>query len=82
LVALSVPHEDANIGASIEIRSRTMRTMSLLRASALALSLTASMGAMSAAFAADAHAAQTQQQAATASPYDSQDFVVPANNIN
>jgi hypothetical protein len=57
--------------------------MSLLRASALALSLTASMGAMSAAFAADAHAAQSQQQQATsASPYDSPDFVVPANNIN
>ena len=59
-----------------------MRTSSLLRASALALSLMASTGAMTAAFAADAHASQQQQQAASASPYDSPDFVVPANNIN
>jgi hypothetical protein len=44
----------------------------------------ASTGAMTAAFAADAHAAQQQQQqqAASASPYDSPDFVVPGNNIN
>jgi hypothetical protein len=43
----------------------------------------ASTGAMTAAFAADAHAAQQQQQqASSASPYDSPDFVVPGNNIN
>lgn len=59
-----------------------MRTSSLLRAATLALALTASTGAVTAAFAADAHAAQQQQQAQNASPYDSQDFVVPGNNIN
>jgi hypothetical protein len=83
LVALSVPHEAANTGASIELRSRTMRTSSLLRAATLALALTASTGAMTAAFAADVQAAQQQQQQAqNASPYDSQDFVVPSNNLN
>ncbi len=59
-----------------------MRTSSLLRAATLALSLTASMGAMTAAFASDAHAAQQQQQqAANASPYDSPNFIVPSNDI-
>ena len=53
-----------------------MRISSLLRTATLALSLTGALGAMTAAFAADAHAAQ-QQQAAQSSPYDSQDFVVP-----
>jgi hypothetical protein len=37
---------------------------------------------MTAAFAADAHAAQQQQQTAKASPYDSQDFIVPSNDLN
>ena len=60
-----------------------MRISSLLRTATLALSMTAAMGAMTAAFAADAHAApQQQQQATNANPYDSPDFVVPANNIN
>lgn len=59
-----------------------MRISSLLRTATLALSMTAAMGAMTAALAADAHAAPQQQQAANASPYDSQDFVVPSNNIN
>jgi hypothetical protein len=60
-----------------------MRTSSLLRASALALSVMASTGAVTAAFAADAHAAQQQQPqpAASASPYDSPNFIVPSNNI-
>ncbi|HWE73149.1 MAG TPA: hypothetical protein VG328_08325 [Stellaceae bacterium] len=58
-----------------------MRTSSLLRVATLAVGLMASTGAMTAAFAADAHAAQ-QQQASNASPYDSPDFVVPGNNIN
>jgi hypothetical protein len=54
-----------------------MRISSLLRTAALALSLTAAMGAMGTAFAANA-APQAQQ----ASPYDSANFVVPSNNIN
>jgi len=60
-----------------------MRTSSLLRTATLALSLMASMGAMTAAFASDAHAAQQQQQqqAVSASPYDSPNFIVPSNNI-
>jgi hypothetical protein len=60
-----------------------MRTSSLLRTATLALSLMASMGAMTAAFASDAHAAeqQQQQQAASASPYDSPNFIVPSNDI-
>ena len=40
------------------------------------------MGAMTAAFAADANAAQQQQQTSNASPYDSQDFVLQNNNIH
>jgi hypothetical protein len=59
-----------------------MRTSSLLRAATVALALTASTGAMTAAFAADTHAAQQQQQTAKASPYDSADFVVPSNDLN
>ena len=59
-----------------------MHISSLLRTATLALSLTAAMGAMSAAFAADAQPAQQQQQTAQASPYDSQNFIVPSNNIN
>jgi hypothetical protein len=55
-----------------------MRISSLLRTATLALSLTAAMGAMGTAFAANA-APQAQQ---AASPYDSQNFVVPSNNIN
>lgn len=58
-----------------------MRIPSILRAATLALSMTAAMGAMTAAFAADAHAAQ-QQQTANSSPYDSQDFVVQSNNVH
>ncbi len=57
-----------------------MRISSLLRTATLALSMTAAMGAMTAAFASDAQAAQ--QQAANTSPYDSPDFVVPLNNVN
>jgi hypothetical protein len=71
----------ANLGASIELRSRTMRISSLLRTATLALSMTAATGAMTAAFASDANAAQ-QQQSANTSPYDSPDFVVPLNNVN
>lgn len=62
-----------------------MRVSSLLRTATLALSLTAAMGAMTAAFAADANAAQQQQQQQqqqSASPYDSQDFVLQNNNIH
>lgn len=58
-----------------------MRISSILRTATLALSLTATMGAMTAAFAADASTAQQQQQS-QASPYDSQDFVISSNNIN
>jgi hypothetical protein len=54
-----------------------MRISSLLRTATLALSMTAALGVMTAAFAANA-APQEQQQAA--SPYDSQDFVAPLNN--
>lgn len=54
-----------------------MRISSLLRTATLALSLTAAMGAMGTAF-----AANTAPQAQQASPYDGQDFVVPSNNIN
>jgi hypothetical protein len=57
-----------------------MRISSLLRTATLALSLTAAMGSMTAAFADSANAAQ-QQQAANASPYDSPDFVLQNNNI-
>jgi|HubBroStandDraft_5_1064220.scaffolds.fasta_scaffold1066784_1 hypothetical protein len=59
-----------------------MRFSSLLRTATLALSLTAAMGAMTAAFAANANAAQQQQQTANSSPYDSQDFVLQDNNIH
>jgi hypothetical protein len=58
-----------------------MRFSSLLRTATLALSLTAVTGAMTAAFAADATAAQQQQQQ-SASPYDNQDFVLQNNNIH
>ena len=58
-----------------------MRISSLLRTATLALSLTAAMGAMTAAFAANANAAQQQQQAANTGPYDNQDFVLQNNNI-
>jgi hypothetical protein len=75
-----LPHEAANLGASIELKEQTMRISSLLRTATLALSMTAAMGAMTAAFAADAQAAQ--QQAVNTSPYDSPNFVVPSNNIN
>jgi hypothetical protein len=57
-----------------------MRFSSLLRTATLALSLTAAMGAMTAAFAADANA--QPQQTANSSPYDSQDFVLQDNNIH
>ena len=57
-----------------------MRISSFLRTATLALSLTAAMGAMTAAFAADANAAQQQQQ--QASPYDNQDFVIQDNNVH
>ena len=60
-----------------------MRISSILRTATLALSLTAAMGAMSAAFAADTQvAAAPQAQASNASPYDSPDFVLQSNNIN
>jgi hypothetical protein len=60
-----------------------MRISSILRTATLALSLTAAMGGMSAAFAADTNAtAAQQQQASNASPYDGQDFVLQSNNIN
>jgi hypothetical protein len=59
-----------------------MRISSILRTATLALSLTAAMGGMTAAFAADATAPQQQQQTSNASPYDSQDFTVPSNDIN
>ena len=55
-----------------------MRISSLLRTATLALSMTAAMGVMTAAFAANA-APQAQQ---AASPYDSSNFIVPANDIN
>jgi hypothetical protein len=58
-----------------------MRISSLLRSATLALSMTAAMGAMTTAFAADAYAAQDQQQqASSASPYDSPNFVAPLND--
>lgn len=59
-----------------------MRISSILRTATLALSLTAAMGAMTAAFAADSSAPQQQSQQNQASPYDSQDFVLQSNNIN
>lgn len=57
-----------------------MRIPSILRTATLALSMTAAMGAMTAAFAADANTAQ-QQQATNSGPYDNQDFVLPSNNV-
>ena len=57
-----------------------MRISSILRTATLALSLTAAMGGMTAAFAADTSAAQQQQT--QNSPYDSQDFVIQSNNVN
>jgi hypothetical protein len=59
-----------------------MRISSLLRTATLALSLTAAMGAMTAAFADNASASQQQQQTTNASPYDSQDFIVPPSDVN
>jgi hypothetical protein len=59
-----------------------MRISSILRTATLALSLTAAMGGMTAAFAADTHTAASQQQQTSNSPYDSQDFVLQANDIN
>jgi hypothetical protein len=56
-----------------------MRISSLLRTATLALSMTAALGTMTAAFAANA-APQAQQQAA--SPYDSPNFIVPSNDLN
>lgn len=56
-----------------------MRISSILRTATLALSLTAAMGGMTAAFAADTSTAQQQTQN---SPYDSQDFVLQSNDIN
>jgi len=58
-----------------------MRISSLLRTATLALSMIAATGSLTAAFAADAHAAQ-QPQASNASPYDGQDFIVQSNNLN
>lgn len=58
-----------------------MRIPSILRTATLALSMTAAMGAMTAAFAANADAAQ-QQQAASSTPYDNQDFVLQSNNVH
>lgn len=57
-----------------------MRIPSILRTATLALSMTAAMGAMTAAFAANADAAQ--QQAASSTPYDNQDFVLQSNNVH
>jgi hypothetical protein len=56
-----------------------MRISSLLRSATLALSLVAATGAMTAAFASDAHAAP-QQAANSSSAYDSPDFVAPLND--
>ncbi|HEY1506035.1 MAG TPA: hypothetical protein VGF92_17150 [Stellaceae bacterium] len=56
-----------------------MRVSSLLRVATLALALTGSVGAMTATFVSDAHAAQ-QQAANSSSPYDSSDFVAPLND--
>jgi glutamine cyclotransferase len=56
-----------------------MRISSILRTATLALSLVATMGAMTSAFA-DSRV-QQQEQAANAGPYDSSDFVVPATNV-
>ncbi|HEY3917626.1 MAG TPA: hypothetical protein VGL83_07520 [Stellaceae bacterium] len=58
-----------------------MRISSILRTATLALSLTAAMGAMTAAFAANAAPQQQQQQAGNSGVYDSPDFTVPANDI-
>ncbi len=60
-----------------------MRSFSILRATTLALALTASMGGMTAAFAASAAPAQQQQQqVGNTGPYDGPDFTVPANDIH
>ena len=59
-----------------------MRISSLLRTATLALSLTAATGAMTAAFADNANAAQQQQQAANTGPYDSPDFVLQQSDIH
>jgi hypothetical protein len=58
-----------------------MRVSSLLRVATLALALTGSAGAMTAAFVSNANAAQQQQQTVnSSSPYDSPDFVAPLND--
>jgi len=57
-----------------------MRISSLLRTATLALSLTAAMGGIGAAFAGSANA--EEQQVSNANPYDSSNFVVPSNNLN
>ena len=59
-----------------------MRVFSMLRTATLALSLMATMGVMSAAFAGNANAAQQQQQTANTGPYDGPDFVVPPSDIH
>lgn len=56
-----------------------MRVSSLLRVATLAVALTGSAGALTAAFTSDAHADQ-QQAANSSSPYDSSDFVAPLND--
>jgi hypothetical protein len=58
-----------------------MRVSSLLRTATLALSLMVTMGAMSAAFAGNANAAQ-QQQTSNTGPYDSPDFVLQQSDIH
>ena len=58
-----------------------MRVSSMLRTATLALSLMATMGVMSAAFAGNANAAQ-QQQTVNTGPYDGPDFVVPPSDIH
>ncbi|HVA11739.1 MAG TPA: hypothetical protein VNF99_00680 [Stellaceae bacterium] len=69
-----------------------MRISSILRSGILALSLMATMGAMTAAFAHNASRVQQQEQASTYSgpqastsntgPYDSPDFAVPPSDIH
>ncbi len=61
-----------------------MRISSILRSGILALSLMATMGAMTAAFAHNASRVQQQEQASTANtgPYDSPDFMVPPSDVH
>ena len=58
-----------------------MRVSSMLRSATLALSMMATMGAMTTAFAGHALAAQ-QQQSSNTGVYDSQDFTVQASDIH